>query len=323
MGNIISNDSNNLIENTQLQKIITDWALNNYDAGLNYNNNNPNKQIKNLLKKRACCSNTSTMVIALPYFDIDDPNNIQVTEGYTPVNIKVFNDPPNKNLCVISDEISALQINPQDGSLSKPSYYQPIVDKTNNKAANNLCSVIYTSAGITGTTGYNLCNLIKKERQLNYPTDPQASAYGYYASQSIITDLNPSDQSSTLEKYNNYTDCNCINSVLRDNLKLPNNIESIVQSNDRYCIDCRTEGKCYIRSDEGVQSICINYIDVKEIIAEDNSNIIFNQNCNINPSSGSTSGSSTSSTTVKYIIFSSIFVVALLAGLIASGLIIL
>ena len=55
-----------------------------------------------------------------------------------------------------------------------------------------------------------------------------------------------------------------------------NNIETIVQSNDIYCTTCSTAGKCYIGSDESVDTLCINYLDIESSLnAQDNSNIIY------------------------------------------------
>ena len=102
MGNIVSNE-NYKLKNSELKNIIEDWALNNYDGGLNYNKNY-NNPIKKLLQKRACCTRSENMVIALPDIDITNANNIQLNSGYFPVNIDVFDSPPSVNNCDFNNE---------------------------------------------------------------------------------------------------------------------------------------------------------------------------------------------------------------------------
>jgi hypothetical protein len=58
---------------------------------------------------------------------------------------------------------------------------------------------------------------------------------------------------------------------------------------------------------------------VGQVISENNSNIVFNQNCGTIPPSSPSSSSST----IRYVIMGFIFVIAALAGLIASGIIII
>ena len=309
MGNIVSDqNNNNYLKDGKLNETITDWAINNYDAGLNYGKTD--NKIKKLLQKRACCTSSPYVNIALPIIDVND-----IQPGYYPVKIQAFNGSPLTNkLCIISDNynINPPRLNQLDENINKQNYLQPIITKENNNTANDNCTAIYT------TNGEGLCSSIKNERQINYPNNLQANAYGYYASQPTVTDS--MDKSDTLLKYNNYTDCNCLNSVLRDTLKMEtNNIETIVQSNDIYCTTCSTAGKCYIGSDESVDTLCINYLDIESSLnAQDNSNIILNQNCG-----DSSSPAAASNKTVTYIIYISIFVAASLAGLIASGVIII
>jgi hypothetical protein len=314
MGNIVSDQNNQLI-NSQLKNIIENWALNNYDAGLSYGQN---YEIKNLIKKRACCTRQTNMKIGLPDIDISNPNNIKINDGYIPININVFNnitDPTNSsqwdNNCYLTDETELI-----NGAVN---YYQPPINKESATIANDYCTFLYTNSNTSVGTNLNLCGSIRAERDLNYGNNTPQGSYGYYANSQQVNDTSNTQQFRTLETLNNYTDCNCLNSILRF---LPNiniqQMEQLVQSNDTYCSSCASEGICYIESDQKDQFLCINYLSVGQSVAENNSNIVFNQNCGeIQPKPP------TINHTIEYIILGSVFIVAVLAGLIASKIIVL
>ena len=135
MGNIVS-ENQNKYDNSQLKKIITTWALDNYDAGLNYDNQ---QNITNLLQKRACCTNNVNVNIAFPIINITDTNNMQ--PGYYPVNIQVFTgNNPTEGQCEL--DISPQNVNKQYGNTDMPNYLQKNI--TQGNPLNDLCTAIYT-----------------------------------------------------------------------------------------------------------------------------------------------------------------------------------
>jgi hypothetical protein len=268
MGNIISDSNNYITQNTELKKLIENWALNDYDAGLNYNKTGT--PIKNLLRKRACCTRNPTMTIALPNIDLTHSKLIK--EGYTPIKINVFNQSQLASLDIYSPLCKFPNENKSEtGSFS---YYQGILSK--GTYVNNACSAIY----MDGTTDLNLCKKIKNENKSIYSKTSQ-QAYGYYA-----------EQPNNLTNYNNYYDCTCKNSILQD-LDLNvfetnvNNKEMIVQNNDSYCKTCSNGGRCFIETNQNAENICINMANVERLTAQGGSSINNVQNCSI---SGSGSG---------------------------------
>ncbi len=273
MGNIVSGNDNYL-KDTELKRIILDWARNDYDAGLSYGQ--ADYKLKNILQKRACCTRNNNMIIALPNVDIqniDEP----IKDGYYPVYINAFDNDKdiNSTNCMFVNESTP-------NNSQEQLYYQTEITKVGHSAI-PACTTLYTS----GSSNLNLCGSIKEERRLTYNNDISQTAYGYYA-------IRP-DAIKTLNSYNNYTDCNCQNSILKDmsnivqkvgapNVGLP---ETLAQSNDSYCTDCLTAGKCYIPSYQRISSLCINMSSITDAVAENNSNIINNQECSTNTDTGS------------------------------------
>ncbi len=309
MGNIVSDENQNLKEG-KLKSIIENWANNTYDAGLNYGNT---KKINQLLQKRACCTRQTSMLIGLPIIDGSNVNG-----GYYPVKIQLFNIDPQKitdpsewdKYCFIDNDNS---------------YYQLPINKETNPVANPNCTALYTNYNTGISENLNLCGSIEAERTINYSDNNQQISYGFYATDPAVIDSQNNQSFRTLETLNNYTDCNCLNSILRliPNADKIQQMEQLVQSNDTFCTSCASEGICYIESDQKDQFLCLNVLNVGTEIAENSSNIIYNQNCGtINPPSPS-SGISSLSTIFEYSTIAIIFVVAAVAGLIASGIIIL
>jgi hypothetical protein len=285
MGNIVSDPlDNKLILNSRLRHIITNWAKTDYDAGLSWGKTNFSDEtinLKNILRKRACCTRQTVMNLALPIVDINSTASSGVVKpGYTPVKIRVFEDDElnsNLNACIFYDESK-----PNDER--KVSYLQQFTSNGINNI-NASCSSLYQSGG----NNLGLCKKIKTENMITYKNDPAKSAYGYFASDRKVISEN------SLDNYNNYTDCNCENSILRD-VPLPiilgfsniNNREVFVQSNDSYCSSCSSNGRCYVSSRQAVNTLCINIAEVKESIAENASNINNIQTCEANNNVGST-----------------------------------
>jgi hypothetical protein len=276
MGNIVSDPlDNNLIKNTELKNIIEEWAKNEYDAGLSWNKIDSNKKpikIKNLLKKRACCTRQTAMLIALPDVNISGTAATTVKKGYKPVKIIVFNDSEfaeNPDVCKFIDESQ-----PNDDKIY--SYYQtPLIG---NIGANIKCKSLYES----GQTNLELCKKIKFERGENYKSSAPQTAYGYFATDTKAL------KDNNLDQYNNYTDCNCENSILR-NIDIPkvlgfsnlNSVDTLVQSNDAYCSKCATSGSCYISSMQRVNSLCINISQIQNALTDNSSNLQNIQSCSM------------------------------------------
>jgi hypothetical protein len=274
MGNIISNTSDHTLlnSNSVLKTIIENWALNDYDAGLNYNRAPTDGKVKELLKKRACCTQRKEMIIALPEIDtnhlktpLSAASKSLIKEGYYPVQIRVFdeNETISSSLCKFNDTKN-----------EEKDYFQQKVSKTTGVSANLSCAALYAS----GATDLKLCKKIKNENNLIYHNASQG-AYGYYAKENSY---------DTLVTNNNYLDCTCKNSTLQDvniasdNILLDthiNNNEILVQTNDSYCTNCSATGKCYIPSDQKVDSLCINIQNARNLVAEYNSNIMNTQSC--------------------------------------------
>jgi hypothetical protein len=325
MGNIVSNNGA-LIQNTdktytQLSSIIQDWAINNYDGGLNYNN--PNNQITNLLKKRACCTGQVTKNIALPNVNI----NSNTINSIAPIDIQVFT----------SDADFATQCNLLDDSQNRMISYYPGRQADSNRTANASCSAIYECKndptnpfGCNGqqTYHYGLCNQVYKDRKLNYG-DISVQSYG----QNIDDTQNP------------YSDCNCQNSVLRILVKeklvsagnsesLTPDIEQLVQSLDGRCVETY-----YIPYVDKLNSLCLNYNNSDGAnTVENNSNIKITQTCSTNqnfpiPGNNQPTTTSTTSTTNAINLFKEHILIILLiivsigatvfGGLVIGGVIII
>jgi hypothetical protein len=97
MGNIVSDPNDNqLIVNTRIRDLITDWAKNDYDAGLSWGrmtlDGSTAIKLKNILQKRACCTRQAVMTVALPIVDLNSSSSNLIKPGYTPVRIRVFED---------------------------------------------------------------------------------------------------------------------------------------------------------------------------------------------------------------------------------------
>lgn len=259
MGNIVS-DSNTdykLYNDKVLSTFIRDWAINDFDAGLNYGKD---YQIKNLLKKRACCTQTKVMTVAFPF--IED-NSLNIKNHYFPVSINVFDDKDNlENNCAFINQAS--QIN------TTVTYYQDPIDIDNISSASINCSALYEK----GSGKLNLCENIKKERESQHPGDLSKISYGHY-----------SIEPDNLNKFNNYLDCTCENSIIKllpeievysNYSNIGNLNDQISQSNDKYCSVCARSGKCYVPTYLGINTLCLNLTRISD---NDKAHINNSQEC--------------------------------------------
>jgi hypothetical protein len=250
MGNIIVSDTGG-IKNSVLKDIISDWAINDYDAGLGKLNNS---KIKQLLKKRACCTRQTDMRIALPTIDLTKESVNSFSNNYTKIKIKIFNDDNDlKNNCNIED----------DDYIDDTDYKLPDYFASGGPSATQACQILYEGDGqyITG-----LCGSIKEDR--TYQTnDPNIIAYGIYDD----------------DRLNVYQDCNCLNSVLRNDVsihsttqgKLELSSDNIVQQFDKRCTF--VHDAAYKVRDITDQKLCINQTITGNINASQQSVINFNQ----------------------------------------------
>jgi hypothetical protein len=134
MGNVLTqnangttNDNNLISNNTSLNKIIIDWAINNYSIPDGTNN-------KNILKKRACCTRKINVPINIAGVD---GNSIKEFE----VNIPIFSDQNNINTSTCS-------------SLDDTPFSYLIQDNIVNENAKSTCKNFYN----------NYCKNIRDDR---------------------------------------------------------------------------------------------------------------------------------------------------------------
>lgn len=250
MGNIITLPNGDLID-SKLKTIITEWAKNDYDAGLNYNKDDITPRIKKLLLKRACCIKKPNMMIALPKCTIAN-NNIGVEDIYAPVNIQdLYINEKYKETCNRMDNID------------NNNYAQPDNYVQGASMADTQCEALYNSTGdVKG-----LCEKVRYERaqQTNNQSDISYSKYKD-------------------DKQNVYADCNCINSVLRNSKGIDASNKTINPNILAQLLDNRCSGiipNVYNTAIAQVNGLCINQINTSDTNL-DKSALNFSQNCGSN-----------------------------------------
>ena len=256
MGNIITNDDGTIID-SKLNDIISDWAINNFDAGLNYKRKG--EPINKLLLKRACCIKSPDMTIALPNFILDDTDDIRKFDTtYTPVTIKnVYDEDKYNETCNNID-------GEENADYRQPPGYQNATSPgaTDAVTMTSACKILYEGEGLD----LGLCHHIKTNRA-KQTTDENVIAYG---SNDIL---------------NVYSDCNCLNSVLRKN-----NPKLVINGQEQYnpnILVQMLDPKCSIDNVynyklETVENICINSNDIGNIDVSDTAKVTVLQNCIIN-----------------------------------------
>ncbi len=212
MGNIVSaNEDYSLIGPTEddsilnnkimISQFITDWALNDYDDGLRYTYNITNKDpvgedFKNLLQKRACCTEQTKVKIALPLLN---DNKLYDNFNYGTIDINIFkNSDDLKNNCTFPKNTGTSTVNTKN-------YYRNYLSggKSTDVSA---CVALYGDTNSTSDKSF--CNHVKLDRELMAKHDDFSAsnesvyykAYGKYHASPEFT--------------NAYIDCNCKNSVL-------------------------------------------------------------------------------------------------------------
>jgi hypothetical protein len=253
MGNIITNQNGDIKESV-LGNIINDWAKNDYDAGLNYKKDESSK-IKKLLKKRSCCIKSPNMKIALPKCIISPRGVItSIEETYHSINIQnLYSTSRNyKEECNNIDNINS-------------NYAQPEGYNNGASMAETKCMALYTGEG----DELGLCENIRNERKIQL-TNLNEIAYGRYRE----------------EKNNVYSDCNCINSILRDSTGQDKNGTGVDSDIIVQAFDIRCSGlipTVYNTVKKNLTNLCVNSINLSDSIV-DKSTLSFNQACGSPPS---------------------------------------
>lgn len=250
MGNIVVSNSGS-VKDSVLGDIINHWAINDYDAGLG----KVNSEIKQLLKKRACCTRQTDMKIALPTIDLTKDAPASFSNNYTNIKIKIFeNDEELQNNCNIND-VDYIDDN---------DYKLPDNFASGGASATRACQTLYEGDGqyIIG-----LCDSIKEDRA-NQSDDKTIIAYGQYQD----------------DRLNVYEDCNCLNSLLRTQLNIHSSTDGalelspdeIVQQFDKRCTFIHDAA--YKIKDITSQQLCINQVITGNMTAEEKGVININQN---------------------------------------------
>ncbi len=288
MGNIIVSENQTGLgyaKPTTLGDLINTWAINDFDAGLGYNKP-ANAQIKQLLKKRSCCTRNATMTIALPTIDLDKvpttipsatpPTNSAeyynlIKDKYTALKVKIFDKESdfNDTNCTITNtynkdqESYLLPINFSLGNITDEGAVSVV-------SASYPCQALYSTTIINDSTNIEgVCDTIKKDRgkQSNVET---VIAYGVYEGDK--------------ESANAYADCNCYNSILRNNKKLLSESKSpleIAKEEMAQIFDnrCNSQGNnAYKKRDVSNKRLCINNVIVESLTILESGVFNLNQN---------------------------------------------
>lgn len=218
MGNIISQNSTNYftdirstknldINNTKLGDFVREWT-NIYDDGLKYGKQLPeaNYAYDNLLKKRACCTNQTSMKVNLPLLQ---ENKLLTDFQFGTVSIQVIND---KDAECTSTAKNPLDTDPTRKDASGKNYRYNYKRGTENSP--NGCVALY--GGEPGEKPRPIiedmfCDHVKMERKLmaeNSSLNKQEDKVSFTSYGKYYNDGSPSR--------NGYIDCNCANSAYYD-----------------------------------------------------------------------------------------------------------
>lgn len=184
MGNELQINNNGILRtDTELAKYINDFLKNRH-------NFTGNSNFANYLKKRACCTNQREIPISLPRYDTTTNKVYPMT-----LQVKVFEETDNMaQLCNFADG----------------NYHEP-TRNTSTFVPKAVCSGFYN----------NFCNKVNDERS-NY-TSLTHKRYGpyrdvashYNQARTITTEINTLRD---LNVTNQFSDCNCVNSVYQRDL---------------------------------------------------------------------------------------------------------
>lgn len=296
MGNIISqnstkyfndvtNSKNLDINNTKLGDFVRNWT-NTYDDGLKYGKQLPeaNYAYDNLLKKRACCTNQTSMKVNLPLLQ---ENKLLTDFQFGTVSIQVIS----KDAECTSTATNPLDTHPTRKD-ANDQYYKYNYNRGTENAPNG-CVALY--GGEPGEKPRPIiedmfCDHVKMERKLmaensslNKKEDKVSfTSYGKY-------------YNDRLPSRNGYIDCNCANSayydypikgVTVDNIKSELPGHYLAQLLDNKCIIYLTQAYTNEKA-PNINCFQMQSIQDNEI---KNSIINANQDCNVKQINNATDG---------------------------------
>ena len=245
MGNELSSGGN--IKTSILGKYVKDFMINKYEY-------KPGEIFTNLLKKRACCRNTTEVPIAIPSVD-------SVTKKIYPsiINIKIFEKKTDitDNACTFENSSKYRPENP---------------DKGKNWIAGNTCKNFYGK----------FCNNVYDNRKASY-TNIFDYATGPFPDDPVVNPPNLAD----LNVGNQYLDCNCLNSVyVRSPDKFETSIpllpDEMAQNKDTRCANNPPDGAFINKwSQKENLTFCVNSVNITGgVVATNASSIGISQSCN-------------------------------------------
>jgi len=275
MGNIITQDitntprADNLLNtstntiNTNSDTILGDyiysWALNHYSINSISPNSGDPLYYTDQLKKRACCTKSSSVSIGLPGLSSLNADNIHNTspnllllDQYR-VTIPIFPEPMLPEYC------KNLQSN---YGIKSPSFLRQ--DNILLENATSDCQNFYG----------NFCQEVRKNRK-TYSNIFVDQLYGPNSDPTIVALTKPQ---------NAYIDCNCENSFIKilDGYVPPGTTPNTgAQMIDNRCAN-NVGGKSWVVSDQRIKELCISNMQIGSISATDRAKINITQICELN-----------------------------------------
>lgn len=280
MGNIITNSTTNnphpdnqlntstntinTNSNTILGDYIYSWALNYYSI----NSLSPNSWDRlyhtDQLKKRACCTKSTTISIGLPGLSSSTPDNIfntspnQLLLDQYRVTIPIFSQSNMKESC---KKLSSTY------GIKSPSFLRQ--DNLLEDHATSDCQNFYG----------NFCQEVRKNRK-TYSNIIVDQLYGPYPDPTLVALQQPQ---------NAYVDCNCENSFIKilDGYIPPSTptTPNITADTGAQMIDYRCANnvgdKAWINKDERIKELCISNMQIGDITATDRAKINITQICEL------------------------------------------
>jgi len=268
MGNIISTDNGTLDTRTDLGKFIRDYALNDYalDARqvedpttfLDVNKRVLKPIVKNMLKKRACCTGQLKIGIPLPAID---PATFLLESVNVDIPIFEKDDDINQQNCTL----------PYRSGESR-NYKYTTNDTSFIQSKDDSCVELYEQ---------QLCPSVRNIRDKNY-TGRFDKLYGPYDDKVI----------GSFKKQNAFKDCNCENSFYKnlsatelDSVRTNKSQGQVSTDTMAQTLDLRCNGlslEAWKKTDSRMKSLCVNSISTGNISAKDEAKLSLNQSCSTN-----------------------------------------
>lgn len=246
MGNVVSNNSSGLLDDSPLGNYVKRWAIKNYK---------PNPSIalhskKDTLKKRACCTGQPNVYFPLPGVD---PGKKTITVA---VGVPIFDSKASmlQQKCLFTDDRGVIS-----------SHFFKTDDGGNVYSDDPGCKSFYTE----------FCKGVRNNRML-YPKEDQKS-YGL--------DPDQKDGFVEDYQVNPYIDCNCENSIYKTKFDLVQqespmlDADTLAQTLDTRC--AAQSDRTYKPSIKKMANLCFNYVNIKYIDLSDDATFGLNQSCNV------------------------------------------